>query len=258
MINITPKKASSMLDQLNTRNRSINKMHVSVLANEMSRGGWKQNGDAIRISDKMTLIDGQHRLSAVIESGVPINMLVISGLDQSCFDTIDVGKKRSHADTLSVNGEKYAAKIAAALKIVDTYATGRTGMAVRYSNSEVESLLNDKYPDIRDFAGKSDKMKLVSPSIALACHYLFSKKDAEAADWFIDTLRTGCGLSSGDPLLILRERLVLNKLSKSKLNTAYIFILCIKTWNAIRTGQKIKALRFRQEGDCQELVPSIK
>lgn len=44
------------------------------------------------------LIDGQHRLSAIIEAGMPADLLVVRGLPNNAFMAIDNGIKRSMAD----------------------------------------------------------------------------------------------------------------------------------------------------------------
>ena len=84
---MTPELAKAYLD-LNTRNRSISQNHVRFLSREMQAGRWKLNGDTICLS-KTRLIDGQHRLLAIIDSGMAFPMLVIEELEDEVFDTKD-------------------------------------------------------------------------------------------------------------------------------------------------------------------------
>lgn len=238
---ITPQIAAKLLES-NLNNRPLTEAHVASLVKEMKNGRWKVNGDNIRISDKHVIIDGQHRLNAIVKSGVTIQSWVMRGLSDDVFDTIDVGKRRSAGDTLGCRGEKNAHRLCAALIMVDKYMTGRVESSVHYSNTEVEDLLL-KYPDIRSslFPGRGRK-GLIRPSVFEACHYLFSKKDTAMAESFLEKVERGTGLTEGDPWYVLRERLLHNSLSAAKLSKPLEMALCIKAWNAARQGKQITKL----------------
>ena len=75
---ITPERATQILATQNTGNRSISRRHVAVLAEEIKAGRWKLNGDTICFNGSR-LIDGQHRLSAIAASGIPVESLVVYG-----------------------------------------------------------------------------------------------------------------------------------------------------------------------------------
>jgi hypothetical protein len=252
---ITPETAKELLS-LNVKNRAVNRMHVDSLAKEMKNGRWKVNGDTICLNGSR-LIDGQHRLHAVVASGVTIQSFVVTDLPSDVFDTKDVGKRRSPGDTLSVLGYTHSHRLAAQLALIDAYCTSRADKQVHYSNTEVESLLV-KYPNAADsiqtkLSGKS----LVPPSVLDACHYLFSQKDKELADDFVDKVLKGAGLEEQSAWYVLRERLVANSLSKSKLSRPYIMALCIKAWNVTRAGKTIRYLRWREKGDAIEPYPVV-
>lgn len=255
MTTITPADAERML-KLNTGNRSVNRQHVAVLAREMTRGRWKVNGDTICMNGTR-LIDGQHRLLAVVASGVTIQTLLVEGVDSDVFDTKDVGRRRSASDTLAVRGEVETKNLAAALIVVDRYMTGRMSQCVRYTNTEVEELL-EKYPNVRGSICKTRETKrLVPKSVLTACHSLFAQKDSEAADQFVVDLIGGHSLTEGDPVYVLRERLMNNALAKAKLTAPYIMALMVKAWNHRRDDNTIRNLRFRQEGDKPETFPVV-
>lgn len=255
VIKITPEIARQML-QLNTANRPINAHHVGVLAREMKRGRWKLNGDTICINENR-LIDGQHRLMAVVESGCTIETLLVQDLDPDVFDTKDVGRRRSAGDTLAVRGEVNTAHLAAALCVVDRYMSGRMLQTVRYTNTEVEELLL-KYPGVRQSVVKTRETKRLLPtSILTACHYLFFERDSDAADQFVLDLIGGHNLTEGDPVYVLRERLMNNALAKAKLRPEYIMALVVKAWNHRRAQNSIRYLKLTQEGNKQETFPIV-
>lgn len=254
---ITPAIASELL-KLNAGNRAINPKHVGRLASYMQEGAFDLNGDAIRIDDGGMLIDGQHRLSACVKAGVSFQTLVVRGLPSKAFMTIDQGKHRSHADTLSAIGEKQCKDLAAALNLVERYFTGGLQIGRKHvSNAEVIILL-ERYSDIRScLSGVAHPKGLIARSVAIACKYLFRQKDPQLADWFFDALISGKNLSDGLPVYVLRERLMRNAMSKAKLNREHIMALTIKAWNATRSNREMKSLWFRENGDNTEAYPVV-
>ena len=72
---ITPKLASAWLSN-NPNNRPINETRVTELCQKIKNGQWHEKGGAIEIFDSGRLINGQHRLTAVFRTGIPIKVKV--------------------------------------------------------------------------------------------------------------------------------------------------------------------------------------
>lgn len=254
---ITPQWAEQILRERNIGNRAMNRKHVESLAREIVTDRWKVNGDTICLNQRR-LVDGQHRLAAVVLAGRSIRSLVVEGVSSDVFDTKDVGKRRSSGDTLSVHGEKNAHRLAASLVLIDRYFTGRAEKSVKYSNTEIEELL-EKYPGARDSVQTSNRHRgLITPAVLDACHYLFSLKDPCLADEFVDKVFRGVGLEEGSPWYALRDRLMRNSIAKAKLSKTYIMAICIKAWNHARDGKSVKYLRWADEGEKHETFPVVK
>lgn len=242
---ITPEWAAQILETMNGHNRPMNQAWVNTLTREIKEGRWKFNGDTIRLSETR-LIDGQHRLAAVVKSGVTVMSLVIEGLPDDVFDTIDTGKRRSAGDTLSVNGVTNAHRVAAMLVLVDKYMTGQSTKQIQYTNAQVELLLA-KYPDAKSAIVSANKgRRLMPPAVMDACNYLFRKVSEELTAEFIEKILKGSDLDSESPWYLLRERLVTNSLSKAKLTKCYIMALCIKAFNAANNGTVLKVLKWSE------------
>ena len=254
---ITPEYAKTLLETKNLGNRPLNTRHVKELVREITEGRWKVNGDTICFNDTR-LIDGQHRLAAVVAANMPIQSLVVEGLPFDVFDTKDVGKRRSPGDTLFVRGEANSARVAAALVMIERYMTKRVNNnQTKFTNTEVEMLLK-KHPGIRDCIIASSTIKrLIRPAVIDACYYLFSQKDKAMADEFVDKVLRGTNLDEKSPYSLMRERLVANTTSKSKINAPYMMALCIKTWNLVRLGKNARSLAWRSSGESQEDFPEI-
>jgi hypothetical protein len=112
---ITPDRAEEMLKH-NAVKRRLREVTVTKYAEIMRRGEWKLNGDTIGFDVDEELTDGQHRLWAVIRSGIPMRTFVITGLDRDVRPTIDAGLSRIFADDLEMLGVTDALNKAALLR----------------------------------------------------------------------------------------------------------------------------------------------
>ncbi len=57
---------------------------MAEYANAMKSGEWKYNGESIKVCTDGSLLDGQHRLEACIESGVTFDTLLVTNLRLRC------------------------------------------------------------------------------------------------------------------------------------------------------------------------------
>jgi len=254
---ITPEIAREYLGY-NTRNRNISVRHVDFLAKAMTDGTWDVNGDSIRFAGDM-LLDGQHRLMACINSGVSFTTLVIRGLDASTFDTIDIGKKRSAGDTLSVLGVKNSLGHAGALAVIIRTMSRKSEASVKITNKDIEVAyeLYDGLGEHVYYATSGRSSTPMSFSHRAAFRYMFSVVDECAAHDFFDKIDTGVGLENDSPELALRNRMLASNASKSRIRRPYIEALIIKAWNYKFNGRTVKALRYRTEGGNAEEFPVI-
>ena len=259
---IYPHQAKQLL-KLNTRNRPLASRHVNLLADEMRSGNWKLNGETITLSDD-ALLDGQHRLAACVLANTPFESFVIEGADSDCFDTIDVGKKRSNGDTLCVKGEKNYVALSSSLRVIHYYYSeigeGKKDVCTQLTNIQVQQLL-EWHPNIRKsvnrFVTPSSK-SLVPLSHVCAFHYIFSLKDPELADEFMDKLVTGNNLSGDDPVSVLRNKLIVTRLNNTKITSKVLRAYLIKTWNAVREGKTMRNIFWRSTRYPNEKFPTAK
>jgi hypothetical protein len=253
---ITPEIAAELLKK-NTKNRPPNRKRIDEMAADMKEGRWKVNGDTICFSNTR-LIDGQKRLMACVKSGTQFVTLVVEGLDDEVFDTKDIGQRRTTGDTLAVLGEQNAKELAATLGHIERYFIGKVEVNKTFNNAEIVDLFA-KYPDAGLSVTKAHwKPQLMPRSILAACHYLFSQKDQEMADNFVEQLKSGKNLQENTGLYLLRERLLRNTLNKkSKLENYYIYAITIKAWNSMRKNEVKKCLKWCEEGEGREAFPIV-
>jgi hypothetical protein len=100
---ITPARASELL-QSNVKNRTPKNPVVSKYARDMANGKWKNDTfELIKISRSGVILDGQHRLMAVVKANIPIYFHVVEGVDDSVFDVLDTGSNRNASDVFKIN-----------------------------------------------------------------------------------------------------------------------------------------------------------
>ena len=99
---ITPEMALDWLTSCNTHNRVVRPNGVHEIVEIIKRGEWQMTHQGIAFSDKDVLLDGQHRLLAIVETNTPVPMLVTRGLKEETFQAIDRGIKRNVGDALSM------------------------------------------------------------------------------------------------------------------------------------------------------------
>ena len=85
---ISPEEAQAYLTN-NAKHRKIKDKKVDAYMKEMVDGKWRLNGKVIIFDSNGRLLNGQHRLSAVIKSGVSLTTLVVRGVDPSVLETND-------------------------------------------------------------------------------------------------------------------------------------------------------------------------
>lgn len=98
---ISPDRARELLAR-NIRNRRLNSKRVKMYSDDIKNGNWTESPFPICIDSEGNLIDGQHRLTAVVESGIPTIMTVAYNVPQDAV--IDKGLERSTGDALYMRG----------------------------------------------------------------------------------------------------------------------------------------------------------
>lgn len=258
-IKITPALAEAWLGR-GRKNRTVSQIYVHLYANDMRNGEWGITGEPIKFDWDGAMIDGQHRLLAIIESGVSIVSDVRLGLDPAVFINMDTGQKRCASHFLTIAGETNTAMLGAALGNVLSYQRGyyrRLGMG-KYTHNEIASALV-QHPTIRDSVsfGRATTM-LLPPGLGTALHYLATRVNKDKADLFWKQLETGAGLTLTSPVYLLRERLSADRAMASKRGRARsveLSALVIKSFNSFVEGKPMRLLRWSSQGKKIEEFP---
>jgi hypothetical protein len=259
---ITPDQARVWLDN-KLHNRRVHQSKLRDYADAMKSGRWLYDGEPLIFDAEGKLMDGQHRLLACVEAGVPFETYCVFGIDREAMVVLDTGAMRSPGDTLDImRGVDNAKMVAAALNWSWVYESGRSSQYVGKAQMPRDLLLDyaDKHPAIKDSLPYGYKAKkFLPPASATALHYLMAQKDQELADEFFSALVLGENLHTGEGMYVLRKRLQNDWGAKLRMAPVYKCALTVKIWNDWRRGVILrKTLRWRIGlGQEEEKFPEV-
>lgn len=260
-------KAEEWLER-NVSNRKPRPKKIAEYVRDMVGGKWRPVGDPIRFDTEGNLIDGQHRLLAVIDAtsqkpDLMLKFLVVRGVHNEDRAVIDTGAKRTPSDQLRMNGYRNSSTLATAAKWAHLYESGmihggdKTGKTV--THAEVVDFV-EKHPDlvsIVDTVQKSMRQHIMMPPAYIACgYYLTSKVHEGDAFTFFERLTDGVMLSPGDPILALRNRLNDINRQNIKMNGDNWLSLLLRAWNARREGRSLRVIQSERRGGEPIPVPT--
>jgi hypothetical protein len=261
-VNITPEMAKDMLSR-NKSNRPLRQKLVNLYARDMTQGSWQMNGETVKISKNDELLDGQHRLHAIVKSGKSVRMPVVRNLPKEVFHTIDTGMKRSNAQILGIAGFANSTALASAARAIFVIKNNANPGAQKNAVTTQEILdVIKEHPLIEKFmsrfvAGKRGEQGLrkLLPSGSVGVFTMFAEKYGESVvSLFIDQLLSGEGLKKHDPVYELRERMISNRGAVAKLDAIVILALLIKALDNFIQNRSVNFLRWNP---AKEPFPSI-
>ena len=102
---VTPEVASQYL-RANIVNRKLRPTVVKRYEEEMRQNSWTLTSDAIAFDEDGNLIQGQHRLNAVVKTGLAQVFWVARNMPNDSRQNLDSGSKRELHDRLTIAGHK--------------------------------------------------------------------------------------------------------------------------------------------------------
>lgn len=211
---ITPEIAKQWLEK-NQKNRSLNHKRVSVYAEQMLLGNWVEHHQGIAFYKDGTLADGQHRLAAIVKSGIAIKMLVATGLTNQSGLIIDSHQTRQAHQSIKISGlADWIGKdeVAIARCLISTQSQKERHVSY---NQIVEFCETHKIAIQYAMQSNGSRKKYTSSSTiraAIACAYYYENQ--EKLSQFCLVFQSGMATSINDrPAILLREWLIRNSMS---------------------------------------------
>ena len=255
-MHVTPEIASRWLKR-NDRNRNLRAQTIARYARDMEAGKWHLDGTPIKFGPDGQLLDGQHRLAAIVKSGETILTAVATGIDPAAQAVMDTGRARTAADALSIDGEKNAHALAAAARLGLQAERGALNSPGEYSHEEIIAYIAAN-PDLRyacEFAMPLARGADCPPAVAVHSFMILSRLDTFEAARFWVGLSNGAGLEAGDPVLTLRNRFSEARRGKEKLGRHAYLSAIYRAWNYRREGKTLTMIKLNSPAVKGGLVP---
>lgn len=253
-------------------NRRSSEVTINSYAGTMLEGKWPfthqgigftgflEEGDAV-------MVDGEQRCRALVqaatvgakhngkqyppEPGVFIEVMVTEGLSQEAALAMDIGRGRTAADYLSMNGETNTLVLGATLNLVFAYHNipySTKAWRHPYMTPQQRQDFLDDNPLLREAVLEGARLGRFMTVSSAAAGWFLAREAGEPKDIvndFMDLLYTGEGLTG--PLLLLRELLINARNKKRRLTRGEQLALFIKVYKKWRAGEQIALLAFRKD-----------
>lgn len=246
---VTPELAASLL-AANKKNRSLRRRLVETYAADMSKGAWQFTGEALKVALDGALLDGQHRLAAIVKSGVTVPMLIVRDLPTSSQEVMDSGAKRTSADALRLRDEVNAVVLSSVARMIFTEG-GK--LPDRPSTSDLITVVETD-PTLRwvisnGIPAVSGLRRLMTATVLGYAYWRLHKIDPFACAEFFSRLDTLTNLPQGSPILALQRRLSAHERIGDG-NNARREALCyiFTAWNAWRRNETRVIVKLAYSG----------
>lgn len=185
-IKITPDLAAEWLGKNIENNRAISMATVNQYAIDIIRGKWRsETGETIKFDRDGRLIDGQHRLKAIVTAQEAVTMQVVTGLEPEVIEVVDTGRKRSAADLLRINQVGYSANTAAVARKIILFLRDEKTSPLLADRMKTRSISNN---EVLEFCRKNDVQKhgeFGGLTAQAAFHTYFKGSDFGFLHWYL-------------------------------------------------------------------------
>ncbi len=248
---LTPDLAKRLLDR-NVHNRKISEKVVQKYTEEIKAGEWRLTPQGIGLNELGELVDGQHRLSAIIRANQPVPMLLTIGLPAASQEKVDRQRRRTLFDALFLAGKassRQEVEIATCL----TRMRMRSDSGVVPTDAAVKAMMECHRESIAAVRAilSTKRVKGLSQASFLAAAVLYHEIHPAKCEEFLESVRTGEMLTQDHPAMRLR-RLLLGETAVASMprggaNQTFIFHRAIYAMQAHLEGRKISALREAED-----------
>jgi hypothetical protein len=249
-------------------NRKVSDNVVSKYIHAMERGQWDL-GQPLCFDEKGKLVDGQHRLHAVIRSGITQDFNVLRGINNAMH--MDIGRARTASDMLTMLGYKSTTTLAAIARVVilmeersdaTPVIRGNTGAYITtddiISRVDRDPLLTEVTAQV---AGSHKPLASLIGSSAIAGWFLYclalGLDDKEVANNFFANLYGEVPGEMDNPAIVLYKTLNSRRSDRRNLTKREKAAYLIKAWNNYIQNEPMTRMFFRSFGKKAEEFPKL-
>lgn len=244
---ITPQMAAAYLKG-NSANRHIIYNHLDRLASQMLAGEWRLTGDTIKFNGDR-LLDGQHRLEAIVRSGVAIQCFVARNVETESFPMIDTGRSRQGGDVLSAHGYTNVFMTSASCRVIWFIERKIASLDGFVSNNTILNTIK-RHKDLPRFVSDISSYRFAKIAAIVSSLWWLWLCDKAAGDQFIESFLSGSDLKATSPIHLLRERLINDPvLRTTKRGRRALVAMMFRTWGNWRSNKPVSTVKASQPGD---------
>ncbi len=264
---LTPAEAAKLLGNPGPQRKLI-RSRVARLASEIKRGEWIPDGNPIRLTADGGLLDGQHRLAAIVEADTAVPVLLLTGVTTESQLVMDSGKARSFHDYLTIRGVGDAHQMAATTTLLWNYEHGIFTWRGDWfgrptpTHSLLWELFQKREEDIRlgSLQGKAvNRVVRISRSVVSAAWIVLGEVECSKCgpvppdlDDFYDQLAMRKVADFDSVTLLIKLMNSKDRAPSTAGPSVYSqkvqMALLLKAWNYYREGRPIATLRFSLGG----------
>lgn len=243
---VDPSLAKVLLEG-NVINRPLSGSLVDSIARDILNDRWQVSHQGLALASDGRLLDGQHRLHAIIKANREVQIPVTYNVPPEAFSVIDLnGRPRTIADIAALTrGLKSGRLCVAAVKVI--HGLSDPPQQSRWTKAEVDELL-DRYQSEVSWAVsivRSNAMRSSSIVGAIAYAYPTDKEKIEA---FARTLESRVSMTAPmAALLKAAERMLPVNTDGERRDLAHITLRCL--WAHLRGEDLKKAYKTESKGE---------
>lgn len=240
MVTVTPEMARSWM-QWNTGNRKVQQSHIQAIKRDIIAGNWMMNAQPICFTadpndppEGVTprLLNGQHRLHAIIAADLPVEIPIAIGIPEEAFATYDIHAKRS---SIEPGRNRVDARVVSAAARLQWKEDNGFKLIGGKEGSPTASELIDtiyKHPGLEEafpLSRRKGLVEIATSGVLTYFIYRITRENAELAEDFLRGLETGAELKAGNPILGLRKALTEDRENSRR---GEILNALLEGWNA--------------------------
>lgn len=251
MVLATPDYAHKVLKERNKHNRPFNYKYVSFLANQIINKTFKEHHQGIAFSKDGVLLDGQHRLAAIIEANIPVMLQVSYNVPDDSMIAIDDHLKRSVRDAINLHGNVAHETTNQEVSIAK-FCLGVRGKRYSASRADIEVFLTKHSEAIKsvsewlNLGGRRPGIGRAGVRAAILSAYYV--EPAQLLERFCAVLWTGeMEDKSEQPAITLRNALQSSYISKVRRSQTWCYLVTQRAIMAMSNGEKLAKMYCPQE-----------
>lgn len=244
---LSPSLARKLIESNAENQRNVSRDNLEKVSGSLRNGSFVLNGESMIVSNTGRMLDGQHRALGAINTGIGFWTVLVEGVPDEYFATINSGKSRSYSNVLQIAGEDAPTHLSSTVQRLAEYLSDpkAVGTGIAFSHADLERVRGME-PTLSESCVIASRNKVLSASRGAWLYHLAHRLNPALTESFFESLSTGEMLRSDSPIYRLRERISTARNLKRPIPLREFMAILIKAWNYHACGMPLKCLRWSE------------